>query len=223
MPLELHGYRYSVYLRIVAMALIEKDLSWTHVKIDPFAETIPETYLALNPFGRVPTLVHDGFVLYETTAITRYVDEAFSGPSLQPTEPKDCARMNQIIAIADSYGYWPMVRQVFSHRVFRPAEGRAGDEAVIAEGIEKSARVLAALDDLAAGGPFLVGDALSLADLHLGAMTAYFTMAEEGRSEFRRHAKLAEWWAVFSTWPSLVKSDPGLPSPGTIPGTPPRS
>jgi glutathione S-transferase len=213
MPLELHGYRYSVYLRIVAMTLAEKNLAWTHVEVDPFAETIPDTYLALNPFGRVPALVHDGFVLYETTAITRYIDDAFGDTALQPADPRERARMNQIVAVADSYGYWPMVRQVFSHRVFRPAEGGAGDEAAVSEGIEKSARVLAALDDLAAGGPFLVGDTLSLADLHFGAMIAYFAMAQEGRSELRRHAKLAEWWAAFSTWPSLVKSDPGLPAP----------
>ena len=82
--LELHGYRYSVYLRIAAMTLIEKGVAWTHVEVDPFDEPIPQSYLALNPFGRVPTLVHDGFVLYETTAITRYIDEAFPGPSLQP-------------------------------------------------------------------------------------------------------------------------------------------
>ena len=180
MTVELHGYRYSVYLRIVAMTLAEKNLAWTHVEVDPFAETIPDTYLALNPFGRVPTLVHDGFVLYETTAITRYIDDAFGDTALQPADPKERARMNQIVAVADSYGYWPMVRQVFSHRVFRPAEGGAGDEAAIAEGIEKSARVLAALDDLAAGGPFLVGDTLSLADLHFGAMIAYFAMARRG-------------------------------------------
>ena len=141
----------------------------------------PRAYLALNPFGRVPTLVHDGFVLYETTAITRYIDEAFCRHSaLQPAGPKFGARMNQIIAVADSYGYWPMVRQVFSHRVFRPAQGRAGDEAAIAEGLQKSNTVLAALDRLAAGGPFLAGSSLSLADLHLGAMIAYFTMAHEG-------------------------------------------
>ncbi len=213
MILELHGYRYSVYLRIAAMTLIEKDLDWTHVEVDPFDEPIPDAYLALNPFGRVPTLVHDGFVLYETTAITRYIDEAFAGILLQPVEPEKRARMNQIIAVADSYGYWPMVRQVFAQRVFRPASGGAGDEATIAEGVETSARVLAALDGLAAGGPFLVGDALSLADLHLGAMIAYFTAAEEGNAEFSRHPKLAEWWTAFSNWPSLLKSDPGLPSP----------
>ena len=140
MAVELHGYRYSVYLRIVAMTLAEKNVAWTHVEVDPFAETIPEAYLALNPFGRVPTLVHDGFALYETSAITRYIDEAFSGPALQPAGPQVRARMNQIIAVADSYGYWPLVRQVFSHRVFMPAQGRAGDEAAIAEGLQKSKR-----------------------------------------------------------------------------------
>ena len=101
MSVELHGYRYSVYLRIVAMTLLEKSVPWTHVEVDPFAETIPETYLSLNPFGRVPTLVHGGFALYETTAITRYVDEAFSGAPLQPGDAKARARMNQIIAVAD--------------------------------------------------------------------------------------------------------------------------
>ena len=211
MSLELHGYRYSVYLRIVAMTLTEKNVAWTHVEVDPFEKTIPESYLALNPFGRVPTLVHDGFVLYETTAITRYVDEAFAGTPLQPMDPKDRARMNQIIAIADSYGYWPMVRQVFSHRVFRPAQGSAGDEAAIAEGLQKSKTVLAALDRLATGGAFLAGTSLSLADLHLGAMVAYFTEAVEGHAELSRHRKLSEWWAVICERPFLLGTDPGLP------------
>jgi glutathione S-transferase len=213
MPVDLHGYRYSVYLRIVAMTLLEKNVGWTHVEVDPFDEPIPDAYLALNPFGRVPTLVHDGFVLYETTAITRYIDEAFPGVPLQPAYPRERARMNQIVAVADSYAYWPMVRQVFSHRVFRPAEGTAGDGAAVAEGLKRSAAVLAALDDLAVGGPFLVGDTLSLADLHFGAMTAYFTMAEEGRSELRCHPKLVAWWTALSARPSLITSDPGLPPP----------
>jgi glutathione S-transferase len=210
--LQLHGYRYSVYLRIAAMVLIEKNLAWTQVEVDPFDEPIPQSYLALNPFGRVPTLVHDGFVLYETTAMMRYVDEGFPGVSLQPGDPRERARMNQIIAIADSYAYWPMVRQVFAQRVFSPASGGTADEKIIAEGLEKSAEVLAALDGLA-GRRFLVGEALSLADLHLGAMVAYFIMAEEGRSALAHHRNLSEWWDAFSVWPSLLKSDPGLPAP----------
>lgn len=212
MALELHGYRYSVYLRIVAMTLAEKRCDWTHVEVNPFADPVPQSYLALHPFGRVPTLIHDGFVLYETTAITRYVDAAFAGPALQPSGPRQLARMNQIVAIADSYGYWPMVRQVFAQRVFAPAEGRSADETMIAEGLKKSAQVLAALEKLAAGGPFLVGDALSLADLHLGAMIAYFTAAPEGKAELGRHARLSEWWLALSSSAALRKTDPGLPS-----------
>ncbi len=213
MAVDLHGYRYSVYLRIAAMTLLEKGVRWRHVEVDPFDLPVPASYLALNPFGRVPTLVHDGFVLYETAAITRYVDEAFPGPALQPADPAQRARMNQIMAIVDSYGYWPMVRQVFSHRLFRPAQGDAGDEAVIAEGIERSDKVLAALEQLAAGGPFLVGKSVSIADLHLGAMVAYFTAAPEGHHVLARHGRLSDWWNVFSSRPSLRDTEPGLPTP----------
>ncbi|MBX3584368.1 MAG: glutathione S-transferase family protein [Rhizobiaceae bacterium] len=212
MALHLHGYRFSVYLRIAAMTLTEKGLDWTHVEVNPFNEPVPDYYRELHPFGRVPTLVHDGFAIYETTAITRYIDEAFPGKALQPAEAAHRARMNQIIAVADSYGYWPMVRQVFAQRVFAPATGHHADEKTIAEGLEKSATVLAALDRLVAGEAFLVGSSLTLADLHLGAMMAYFVMAGEGAAELARHDRLATWWASMSSWHSLRASDPGLPS-----------
>ena len=56
MAVTLHGYSYSVYLRIARMTMLEKGVAWSHVEIDPFADEIPADYLALNPFGRVPTL-----------------------------------------------------------------------------------------------------------------------------------------------------------------------
>ena len=59
-----------------------------------------------------------------------------------PGDPRALARMDQIIGIVDAYGYWPMVRQVFSHRVFRPRVGQPGDEAEIARGLPASAKVL---------------------------------------------------------------------------------
>lgn len=208
----LYGYRYSVYLRIVRMTLLEKGIGWTHVEIDPFAKIIPADYLALHPFGRVPTLKHGDFVLYETAAITRYVDEAFAGPRLQPGGPQERARMNQVIAIADSYGYWPMVRQVFSPRVFNAALGTVPDESVIVEGIARSHAVLGALEKLVGGSPFLAGDALTLADIHLAAMMAYFTAAEDGRTALSAYPGLSAWWAGMSGFQSLIETDPGLPS-----------
>jgi glutathione S-transferase len=209
MAVTLYGYSYSVYLRIVRMTMLEKGVAWRHVEIDPFADEIPADYLALNPFGRVPTLDHDGFVLYETTAITRYIDEAFPRPSLQPEAPRERARMNQIIAIADSYGYWPMVRQVFSQRVFN-ARRRTPDEAVIAEGLARSHKVLGALEPLAEGGDFLVGGRLTLADLHFGAMAAYFTASTEGATTLGDYPKLSAWWRAFKNRKSLAETDPGL-------------
>jgi glutathione S-transferase len=210
MAVTLYGYHYSVYLRIARMTMLEKGVAWSHVEIDPFADEIPADYLALNPFGRVPTLDHDSFVLYETTAITRYIDEAFGGPGLQPEAPRERARMNQITAIADSYGYWPMVRQVFSQRVFN-ARRRTPDEAVIAEGLARSRKVLAALEPLIGGGDFLVGDRLTLADLHLGAMIAYFTAADEGAAALGDYPNLGSWWATFRSRKSLAETEPGLP------------
>ena len=135
MPLVLHGYRYSVYVRIARLALAEKGVAYDRVEVNPFAPDVPAAYLALHPFGRVPTLVHDDFALYETGAITRYLDRTFAGPALQPRSPRALARMDQIIGVVDSYGYWPLVRQVFSQRVFRPAIGQPADEAEVGRGL----------------------------------------------------------------------------------------
>ena len=104
MPLVLHGYRYSVYVRIARLALAEKGVAYDRVEVNPFASDVPAAYLALHPFGRVPTLVHDDFALYETGAITRYLDRTFAGPALQPDQPRALGRMDQIIGVVDSYG-----------------------------------------------------------------------------------------------------------------------
>jgi len=212
MSLVLHGYRYSVYHRIVRLALAEKGVGYDQVEVNPFAPDVPADYLALHPFGRVPTMVHDDFVLYETGAITRYVDRTFGGPALQPASPRALARMDQIIGVVDSYGYWPLVRQVFSHRVFRPAVGRPGDEAEVAQGLAGAAKVLAALETLAASEAFLTGPTLSLADLHLGAMVAYFAAAPEGAALLKSHPRLAQWWENLRRRPSFAATDPGLPT-----------
>ena len=212
MSLILHGYRYSVYVRIARLTLAEKGVAYERVEVNPFAADMPAAYLDLHPFGRVPTLVHDKFVLYETGAITRYVDRAFAGPALQPREPHALARMDQIIAVVDAYGYWPMVRQVFSHRVFRPATGQSPDEAEAARGLLASSKVLAALEALASSEAFLTGPAVCLADFHLGAMMAYFTAAPEGMDRLRQHPRLAAWWQRLRQRPSIAATEPGLPN-----------
>ena len=84
-----YGADYSVYVRIVRLALEEKGVAYDLVPVDAFAEGGPgEDYLRRHPFGRIPAFEHDGFSLYETGAIARYVDEAFEGPRLQPAEDR---------------------------------------------------------------------------------------------------------------------------------------
>jgi glutathione S-transferase len=212
MTIVLHGYQYSVYVRIARMALAEKGVAYERAEVNPFAADVPAAYLAMHPFGRVPVLVHEDFVLYETGAITRYVDETFPGPRLQPETPRDRARMTQIISIIDSYAYWPMVRQVFSHSVFRPSVGEPVDAAEIERGLEGSARALGALEALAAGTDFLVGMQLSLADLHVAPVIAYFSAAAEAREVLASRPKLSAWWHVMQRRESLIATDPGLPA-----------
>ena len=209
MSVVLHGYHLSVYLRIARLALAEKGVGYERIEVNPFAPDLPSAYLELHPFGRVPVLVHDGFALYETAAITRYIDRAFAGPPLQPADPRALARMDQIIGVVDAYAYWPLVRQVFAHRVIRPRLGEPANEAEIAKGLAAAPKVLGALERLASDDAFLVGPAISLADLHLGAMIAYFVQAPEGAALLARFPRLAAWWSSIAARPSFAATDPG--------------
>lgn len=187
----LHGYEHSVYSWIARLALAEKRVSWNWIEIDPFSPDAPTAYRALHPFFRVPTLEHGPIRIYETTAITRYIDEAFDGPRLQPESAASRATMNQIISVVDSYCYWPFVRQVFSQGWFRAATGRAGDSSELAAGLAAAPQALDALEALAGSGPFLVGDRLSLADVHLTPMLAYFTKVEAARDLLSERPRLS--------------------------------
>ncbi|MGY5807846.1 glutathione S-transferase family protein [Rhizobium sp. LEGMi198b] len=200
----LFGADYSVYVRIARLALIEKGVEHQRVPIDIFAEGgPPASYLERHPFGRIPAFEHGDFRLYETTAITRYVDEAFEGPRLQPMAPRQRARMNQIVSIADAYLYPHLVWGIYVERVSKPAEGIAADEERIATSLSKAAIGLAALSDLMEDTQWLCGPDLTLADLYVAPMFDYFLMAPEGREMIEHHPKLASWWSRIAARPSV--------------------
>jgi glutathione S-transferase len=201
----LFGAPYSVYVRIVRLVLAEKAVPYRLEEVDVFAPGgAPQGYLGRHPFGRIPAFEHDGFRLYETGAISRYVDAVFAGPALQPAEPRRRARMDQIIGILDSYAYRTLVWDIFVERVRAPAQGRPADEARIAAALPKAATCLAALEDLMAGAPFLAGPAPTLADLHAAPIFAYFRMAAEGADLLARHAGLDAWWQRIAARPSMA-------------------
>lgn len=211
MTVQLHGYQYSVYAWIARLAMHEKGLSYEWVEVNPFAKDVPTDYLAMHPFGRVPTLVQGDFVLFETGAITRYVDEAFPGPRLQPIDPNDRARLSQIISVIDSYAYWPLVRQVFSHGVFRPRLGHPADATEYQRGLEAAPSVLRALEQIASGGRFLVAESLSLADIHLAPMIGYFTSDPRGATLLGQYHRLSAWWSAMSLARHFVDTRPLMP------------
>lgn len=203
----LFGFRHSVYQRVVRIVLQEKRVAFRVQEVNPFDPVEAERLRDLHPFGRVPVLRHGPFDIYETSAIARYVDAAFDGPRLVPDEPRAAARMAQAIAVIDAYGYWPMIRQVFARRVFAPNEDTALNEAEVARGLDASRAVLVALDAIAADTRVLTGDAITLADCHLGAMMDYFTRAPEGDALIRSQPHLDRWWRKIRARPSIVGLD----------------
>jgi len=208
----LFGAAYSVYVRAARLALAEKRVPYRLVEIDIFAAGGPPAdYRERHPFQRIPAFEHDGFRLYETGAITRYVDEAFAGPPLMPSAPRARARVNQIISIVDSYGYRPLIWDIFVERVRAPAQGRKPNEAKIAAAIPWAGTCLRALRDLAdPGGPYLAGSDVSLADLHAAPMFAYFTLAQEGQDLLASQVRLQAWWQTMRARPSIAATRSAL-------------
>lgn len=209
MTVRLFGADYSVYVRIARMALIEKGVDHELVPVDVFApEGPPGWYRDLHPFGRIPAFEHDGLRLFETAAITRYVDEAFPGPALQPKAPRDRAVMNQIVGLIDAYAYRAMVWDVYVERVSRPRAGEASDERKIAAALPVARTCLDALSRLKAHGTWLLGDRPSLADLHAAPVFAYFVRAPEGSEMLEAHPAMQAWWRGMTGRPSFALTEP---------------
>lgn len=202
--IQLLGLRISVYTRIARLALEEKGVPYTLEEVDIFADTGPPAeYLALNPFGTIPSLRYGEFHLYETAAITRWIDDGFSGPGLQPGTALARARMNQAIGILDSYTYRPMVWDVYVQRSVIPASGGTADEALIASALPRVQAALGELERLGEQDRFLLDDQLTLADLHAYPMLRYFVETPEGRALVNRFPRLSAWLQNMTFRPSV--------------------
>lgn len=87
-PLELHHNGLSSCSQKVRLVLAEKRLDFTSRDVNLIAgEQHAPDYVKLNPNHVVPTLVHDGRVLIESSLINEYVDEVFPDPPLAPADP----------------------------------------------------------------------------------------------------------------------------------------
>jgi glutathione S-transferase len=167
---------------------------------------VPSKHFKRHPFGRIPTLQHGPLSLYETNAITRYIDEAFVGPALQASDAVQRARMNQVISLLDAYAYRPMVWGVFVQRVRIPLNGGLPDEATIAKSLKAASTCLSALSALLGPGQFIAGDSLTLADLHAFPILRYFCLTPDGRSMLSSFTALSGWYEAMLQRTSVART-----------------
>ena len=211
MPITVHGPNISTYVRSVRMALIEKNTPYELEEVDILAGQHKEPgHLARHPFGKVPALTHDGFTLYETSAILRYLDRVLPGPALTPADPKQAARCDMIAAIVDSYAYGAMITAVVMNRLVKPMLGGQPDEAAISGALPVADTSLGAIAQLAGagGGSFLAGPSLSIADLMLAPIFGYFSQTPEGAAALARHPVVQAWWDSFQARPAMAATAP---------------
>ena len=177
----IYGPQFSTFVRSVRMALGEKgaDHDIVEVNILEGAHKRPE-HLARHPFGKVPAFEHDGLTLYETSAITGYINDAFDGPSLEPADTAEKARMNQAICVVDSYAYAPVIGQIFIQRAVMPMLGEQSDEDAISGAMEPAGTALGALEAMVGDGPYLAGETFSRADMALAPVYDYLSQVPEG-------------------------------------------
>lgn len=188
------GAPYSVYTRIVRMALAEKGVDYRLEEVDIFAEDgPPKGYLGRHPFARIPAFQHGDLSLFETAAICRYVDEAFDGPPLTSDNLGSRALMAQTIGVLDSYGYRALVWDVFVEVVAKPQEGETTDPERVEAGMKTAATVTKLLDGQLQRSAYLAGDSVSLADVHAWPIVDYFVLAPQGRDLIGGHVKLSAW------------------------------
>ena len=100
--LELYNFSQSTCSQKVRICLAEKKLDWLDRRLlSKERHHISQEYLKLNPNGVVPTLVHDGVPIIESSVILQYLDDAFPEPPLAPRDPKTAARMRAWLAFFD--------------------------------------------------------------------------------------------------------------------------
>jgi glutathione S-transferase len=91
-------------------------------------------HTALHPFGRVPILEHEGFRVYETSAIVLYIEEAFKAEPLLPSDAQSRARVHQWISAVNGYYYPYLIYHLVHERLVFPPLGIEPDEKVVQAG-----------------------------------------------------------------------------------------
>ena len=221
--------------RRVRIVLLEKGLAWTTRLVDltRMEQKRPE-YLALNPNGVVPTLVHGDRVLYESNVITEYLDDVFPDPPLYPRDPwaRAQAKMWQAFELAMAKDFRPLMyaRVIGPYDRLRPREEvladarrstddpahldwvrRVYDGEVVSETETPHLEALLVqrldrLEAVLADHDWLVGTRYSIADLSVAPRVLMYPMVQVPL-EPARHPRVCDWLARVAARPSFRQSE----------------
>jgi glutathione S-transferase len=175
-PIIVGDYRSS-YVRSARIGFEEKGIAYVLETARPQSPEI----LALNPFGRIPAFRCGGLTLYETSAILHYLDENFAGPALIPASASERARVEQWISALNFEGYPAMIRSYVLQYLFPSGPDGKPNRQAIDSAIPQIRKIFRALDAAIGERDFLVGDALSLADVIMAPMVNYAAAMPEGK------------------------------------------
>lgn len=211
--INVYGIPGSPFLRAVEVTLKEKCVDYQLHAMSPGESKSPE-HLARHPFGRIPAFDHDGFGLYETQAILRYLDEIFPEPPLTPRDAKARARMNQLIGIIEWYFFPKAAAPIGFNRIIGPKFlGLPCNNEAVAEAMPTARTCFSEFDRLLGDKPYLTGDQPSIADIMLAAQLDLLSDAPEG-AELLAGTKLRPWLDRMLKRPSFRATQPPPPLRG---------
>jgi len=156
-------------------------------------------YRKLNPNGLVPTIDDEGFILWESNAIVRYLAAKHSAGTMWPTDLRVRADADRWMDWCTST-LWPAFRPVFWNLIRTPADKRNQKE--IDEGAQKTGEMLARLDGYLAGRKFVAGDQLTIGDIAFGPIVYLVQNVPFDRPKL---ANYDGWYARISERPAFKK------------------
>ncbi|MGH6701863.1 MAG: glutathione S-transferase family protein [Bradyrhizobium sp.] len=189
------GRANSVNVQKVLWCLSELDLAYTRIDAGmAFGRNQEPDYLAMNPNGRIPTLVDGDFVLWESNSIMRYLALAYRPQStLYPSAPRRRAAVDRWLDWTLST-MQPVDRPVFWALVRTPIEQR--DMAAIQRDVDTEAEQWRIVDAQLTSRRFIEGDDFTLADIALGAYARRWLGVDGVRKP--RLAQIERWFAEFA-------------------------
>ncbi|HUZ32556.1 MAG TPA: glutathione S-transferase family protein [Xanthobacteraceae bacterium] len=199
-----HSVPGSPYGRAVFATLEEKRAAY---RLAPVANDgrRREPHLSRHPFGRVPVLEHDGFLLYETQAILRYLDRILPNPALTPADPQAAACMDRAMNVCDWYLFQGVANVIGFQRIIRPRLlGQPTDEAAVAAAAPQARMVFNELSRLLGGKPYLAADTVSLADIHVAPHLDFLRLTPEWEPLTAAAPNLVDWLNRMTSRASLA-------------------